>query len=727
MDTMLQASAVVVWEWLSEHGRWRPYSPTVSHHIEEVIRSDPRGGSIVLGRADSRLSPYIIDLHSMHQFRQDTGTLRPVRRSFYDPTSAPGQGWIWEWENDAGSWTAFDMEVSIALQAARDRQQPWLDLTSLGFCYFVDFQTMTQINRQTQRQRRIQRRSDMVYPLVTGPLPKNSLAWGTGSGTGGMARRVTSGGGSTGALLGVGVSGSTLSRKGSAVYPSGTLSVSSLAPLGQPCACQQCMLVLSVKANGTASQTLGRATKPNSPKASFGTLPSYVLNSYSHTLPHGTSLKSMPSEEAKNSAVFDQSLSLLTSATANLSISSSRPTPSSLPPTLPSQNQQPPSAQSLSTSATFVPTAILVNTSTSPTPSTVFTSSSTTLASQRSAACAAPIPPRASLAGLSRPALQRIAMAQSRALIASGVPTVPVKNLNGSSPVHPALAGITGILMSAAGLPVCLTRPPKLVLHPPPVSKSDIRPIPGIGNCCRKTTKKQARKGKTPEEVVKRYLQKVRNSPEEDCTICMETLLGPSGYKGPGVASVSRAESVGRLAQCGHLYHLQCLVAMYNNGNKDGSLQCPTCKTIYGVKTGNQPPGKMEYHVIPHSLPGYPDCKTIRIIYNIPPGIQGPEHPNPRKPFTARGFPRHCYLPDNEKGRKVLRLLLVAWDRRLIFSVGTSSTTGESDTVIWNEVHHKTEFGSNLTGHGFPDSGYLANVLEELKAQGITEDEEQQL
>lgn len=52
------------------------------------------------------------------------------------------------------------------------------------------------------------------------------------------------------------------------------------------------------------------------------------------------------------------------------------------------------------------------------------------------------------------------------------------------------------------------------------------------------------------------------------------------------------------------------------------SLQCPTCKTIYGVKTGNQPAGKMEYHVIPHSLPGHPDCKTIRIIYNIPPGIQ---------------------------------------------------------------------------------------------------------
>ncbi|KAG7461855.1 hypothetical protein MATL_G00195570 [Megalops atlanticus] len=303
------------------------------------------------------------------------------------------------------------------------------------------------------------------------------------------------------------------------------------------------------------------------------------------------------------------------------------------------------------------------------------------------------------------------------------VPTVPVKNLNGSSPVHPALAGITGILMSAAGLPVCLTRPPKLVLHPPPVSRSDIKSVPGLGHCCRKTTKKQARKGRTPEEVVRRYLQKVRNPPEEDCTICMEPLGSPSGYKGPVVSGGPRGELVGRLAKCGHQYHLQCLVAMYNNGNKDGSLQCPTCKTIYGVKTGNQPPGKMEYHVIPHSLPGHPDCRTIRIIYNIPPGIQGPEHPNPGKPFTARGFPRHCYLPDNEKGRKVLRLLLVAWDRRLIFSVGTSSTTGESDTVIWNEIHHKTEFGSNLTGHGYPDPGYLDNVLEELRAQGITEEE----
>lgn len=85
---MLLASAVVVWEWLNEHGRWRPYSPAVSHHIEAVVRAGPRaGGSVVLGQVDSRLAPYIIDLQSMNQFRQDTG--EPAAPAPLARTSAP--------------------------------------------------------------------------------------------------------------------------------------------------------------------------------------------------------------------------------------------------------------------------------------------------------------------------------------------------------------------------------------------------------------------------------------------------------------------------------------------------------------------------------------------------------------------------------------------------------------------------------------------------------------
>ncbi|XP_032008851.1 E3 ubiquitin-protein ligase DTX4 isoform X2 [Hylobates moloch] len=558
---MLLASAVVVWEWLNEHGRWRPYSPAVSHHIEAVVRAGPRaGGSVVLGQVDSRLAPYIIDLQSMNQFRQDTGTLRPVRRNYYDPSSAPGKGVVWEWENDNGSWTPYDMEVGITIQHAYEKQHPWIDLTSIGFSYVIDFNTMGQINRQTQRQRRVRRRLDLIYPMVTGTLPK-AQSWPVSPGP-------------------------------------------ATSPPMSPCSCPQCVLVMSVKAamvNGSTGPLQPPVTSKNMPLPGVVKLPP----------PPGSGAKPLDSTGTIRGPLK----------------------------TAPSQV--------IRRQASGMPTGTTVGSPASPPGPNSKTG-------------------RVALATLNRTNLQRLAIAQSRVLIASGVPTVPVKNLNGSSPVNPALAG------------------------------------------------------KTPEEVLKKYLQKVRHPPDEDCTICMERLTAPSGYKGP--QPTVKPDLVGKLSRCGHIYHIYCLVAMYNNGNKDGSLQCPTCKTIYGVKTGTQPPGKMEYHLIPHSLPGHPDCKTIRIIYSIPPGIQGPEHPNPGKSFSARGFPRHCYLPDSEKGRKVLKLLLVAWDRRLIFAIGTSSTTGESDTVIWNEVHHKTEFGSNLTGHGYPDANYLDNVLAELAAQGISED-----
>ncbi|XP_023561856.1 E3 ubiquitin-protein ligase DTX4-like [Octodon degus] len=407
------------------------------------------------------------------------------------------------------------MEVGIAIQQAYEKQRPWVDLTPIGFSYIIDFSTMGQINRQTQRQRRVRRRLDLVYPMVAGSLPKPQ-SW--------------------------------------PLSPA-----SPTMPPGPPCTCPQCVLVMSVKAavaHGGSAPQPSTATRKNTAAPSGATKPP-PASGPGAKLPDGVGTVRGLGKPAPVQAIRRQATS---------------------------------------------------------------TGTGTPAGSPASASGADSRPGRAALATLNRNSLQRLAIAQSRVLIASGVPTVPVKNLNGSSPVNPALAGITGILMSAAGLPVCLTRPPKLVLHPPPVSKSEIKSIPGVSNMSRKTTKKQAKKGKAPEEVLKKYLQKVRHPPEEDCTICMERLTAPSGYKGP--QPTVKPDVVGKLSRCGHVYHIYCLVAMYNNGNKDGSLQCPTCKTIYGVKTGTQPPGKMEYHLIPHSLPGHPDCKTIRIIYSIPPGIQ---------------------------------------------------------------------------------------------------------
>ncbi|XP_064248771.1 LOW QUALITY PROTEIN: E3 ubiquitin-protein ligase DTX1 [Passer domesticus] len=583
---------VVVWEWLNEHGRWRPYSAAVCHHIENVLKEDARG-SVVLGQVDVQLAPYVIDLQSMHQFRQDTGTMRPVRRNFYDPSSAPGKGIVWEWENDNNSWTPYDMDICITIQNAYEKQHPWLDLSSLGFCYLIYFSSMSQMNRQTQRKRRLRRRMDLAYPLTMGSIPK-SQSWPVGAST------------------------------------------------GTPCSCPQCLLVNSTRAASNA-----------------------ILASQRRKLYPGAVRQSSTFAGAALWPAGTAAPAVVAGGTAK--------------------------GEGLRVAAGFGP-------------------------GQGVPSAALP-----GLNNLNRPGTQRGAGLGARAAVPPGVPALPVKNLNGTGPVHPALAGMTGILMCAAGLPVCLTRAPKPILHPPPVSKSDIKPVPGVNGICRKTKKKQLKKSKTPEDVVRRYIQKVKNPPDEDCTICMERLVTSSGYEGVLSPRGIKPELVGKLGKCGHMYHLLCLLAMYNNGNKDGSLQCPTCKAIYGEKTGTQPPGKMEFHLIPHSLPGYTDSKTIRIVYDIPTGIQGPEHPNPGKKFTARGFPRHCYLPDNEKGRKVLKLLIVAWDRRLIFTIGTSNTTGESDTVVWNEIHHKTEFGSNLTGHGYPDPNYLDNVLAELLAQGVSE------
>lgn len=70
---------------------------------------------------------------------------------------------------------------------------------------------------------------------------------------------------------------------------------------------------------------------------------------------------------------------------------------------------------------------------------------------------------------------------------------------------------------------------------------------------------------------------------------------------------------------------------------------------------------------------------------------------------------------------QVLRLLSVAWQRRLIFTIGRSNTTGREDVVTWNDIHHKTEIGPVNSSYGYPDPGYLDRCLDELAAQGVTD------
>jgi len=118
------------------------------------------------------------------------------------------------------------------------------------------------------------------------------------------------------------------------------------------------------------------------------------------------------------------------------------------------------------------------------------------------------------------------------------------------------------------------------------------------------------------------------------------------------------------------------------------SPYCPVCKVPLRQVIGDQPDGKMSYQTLRESLPGYERYGTLKITYYIANGIQGPTHPNPGRHFT--GDSRTAYLPDSPEGREVYKLLRKAFDARMIFTVGTSTTTGKANRIVWNDIHHKT-------------------------------------
>lgn len=204
---------------------------------------------------------------------------------------------------------------------------------------------------------------------------------------------------------------------------------------------------------------------------------------------------------------------------------------------------------------------------------------------------------------------------------------------------------------------------------------------------------------------------------EKDCAICLGSLFEEQASAVP--------EAVLELKICKHQFHESCLDAMYKQShNQKKCLRCPICKQIHGTLMGDQPQGRMTYRIDPtQSVDGYPGEGVIVITYEIYPGVQGPDHPNPGRRYILNGFPRVAYLPANTKGRMCLQLLEVAFNRRLTFTVGTSSTSGADNCVTWTTIHHKTTTHGNSNGHGFPDPGYLDNLLEELKNLGVTKDD----
>ena len=64
----------------------------------------------------------------------------------------------------------------------------------------------------------------------------------------------------------------------------------------------------------------------------------------------------------------------------------------------------------------------------------------------------------------------------------------------------------------------------------------------------------------------------------------------------------------------------------------------------------------------------------------------------------------------------------IAFERKLVFTIGRSATTGRDDVIVWNGIHHKTR-KYDPHNHGYPDPCYLDNVKQELAAVGVVEND----
>ncbi|KAJ4463052.1 putative Circularly permutated Ras protein 1 [Paratrimastix pyriformis] len=205
---------------------------------------------------------------------------------------------------------------------------------------------------------------------------------------------------------------------------------------------------------------------------------------------------------------------------------------------------------------------------------------------------------------------------------------------------------------------------------------------------------------------------------EDPCCICLFPM-----HREPGVAPPPEEEGLSndvvQLKKCRHCFHLDCIRSTVSGA----WLRCPLCTQVTGIITGDMPKGTMQVDVVPPGsdpLPGFEEYGTIHVQYHFPSGTQGRRHPNPGAPYA--GTNRMGYLPDNEDGRRIRQLLEIAWRRRLLFTIGTSVTTGQSDCVIWNGVHHKTAQDGGPTNFGYPDPTYFLRVEEELRQKGVTLD-----
>ncbi|XP_026853867.2 probable E3 ubiquitin-protein ligase DTX2 isoform X3 [Electrophorus electricus] len=96
------------------------------------------------------------------------------------------------------------------------------------------------------------------------------------------------------------------------------------------------------------------------------------------------------------------------------------------------------------------------------------------------------------------------------------------------------------------------------------------------------------------------------------------------------------------------------------------------------------------------------------------------EHPNPGSPFQGGIF--DTYLPLSTKGQGLLRCLEKAFKQGLTFTICPGDMKGyRSARIVWDRIPHKMNMEGGRSRNGYPDSTYLNDLAEALKASRIEE------
>lgn len=762
-----QGLQVVVWEWENKQRRWRPYPPEVAQQLERAYSKNLR--SVFLGDSDPSLKDYCIHLPQMEQECKKTGHRVKVRRNFFPQSSPAGQGAVWQWGGDVhGDWHTYDMCVQCVMEESWTTGAQTLDMgeTFTACPYVIDFCNMTQMNNKTGFIRSIRRLQQASYPAGKPPASFYSNHTHNTQGASGETSYCNSKGLGAPSFPGTSCSGEKQRHRGTRDDPESFAAENKPRALLSKVLCRGSKNSTSsppgtsdisnsghhisswVTKNGPAAsppKPLPRSSVPPVPRPR--TLPP---PGEPHSQQSTSQLSYSPQNKGAHHLLKDQNTASQMAQNFKIELSDKfgsnhtldsdcssllggrRPSVDTISTYL-SQDDDPNHSNYCSghtetgyMSSLAIDKLISVE-SDENMDEDVFAEDQEVCDVMRGVA--GPSPPLR----VSSP----LTLGQSHYHHNSSTSKSQMSSLQQCHfmPINAAHSGSdSGLHMN--GVKRKRTRekalPNMSQLQSPECSTGDVSPWDSHHH----TSSRHHFTGKNhkghhgsrapiaaEDKLLLQYTSVVESPPDDMCSICMWSLTEASGYLEEEPSKMSHQKDVQNdgvvsLNLCKHQFHLACVREMAKSSPQ--FLECPNCKTLHGEKLGNQPPGNMNVTTVHRSLPGHPDCNTIQVTYSISSGMQGPEHPHPGRPYRAIGFPRVAYIPNNDKGKKVVRLLQEAWRRRLIFTVGPSVTMGWDDCVTWNEIHHKTEW-NNRAGHGYPDPGYLDNALKELALHGVTD------